>query len=148
MTTYKQVDPQPKLGSSSHGNAFIQDSKVTPAAALTTSDEVVLFELPAGHRLTGLKYRNGDFDTGAALAVNLGYRSTHPNQEVAASANYFLSASAALQAAQAGWVDIPFDPITFQEPVQIVLKPTVSAAGVSGTPSIYAVAEGQIVGVS
>lgn len=147
MTVYKALLGA-VMGSSAYGNALIIDAKATPAAALTTADEVVLMELPAGTRLTGFKYRNGDFDTGAALVVNLGYRSKHPDQTVAPVANYFLSASAALQAAQAGWVDLAFEPITFQEPVQIVLKPTVNAAGVSGTPSIYAIASGSIVGVA
>lgn len=148
MTTFKGYQSSaPKQNSDCGSNGWQDDNQVTPSAALATTDEVILMEIPAGVRLTGLKYRNGDFDTGTTLAVNLGYRSTHIDQQVAAALTYFLSASAALQAAQAGWVDIPFDPITFMEPVQIVLKPTVAATGVSGTPSIYAIAEGRYLGV-
>lgn len=135
------------VGSNAFGNGFNYDATATPTAALTTADAVVLLTLPAGHRLTDLAYRNGDFDTGTTLQFNLGYRSIHPNQAVPAAPTYFLAASAALQAAQASWVDLTFNPITFQEPVQIVLIPTANATGVSGTPSIFVRAKGSIVGV-
>ena len=148
MPTYK--GPQatlPKQASNDCGNAWNDDNKVPITVSLTTADEVILLDVPAGVRLTGLKYRNGDLDTGTALLFNLGYRSVHPDQQVAASPSYFLAASNAGQAAQAGWVDIPFDPITFQEPVQIVLKPTVSAGGLPAATNIWAVGEGRILGV-
>ncbi len=149
MPTYK--GPQStgaKHGSSEAGNAFAADNKVTITANLTTADEVILADIPAGTRLHGLKYRNGDLDTGATLAANLGYRSTHSDPKLAANATYFLAASTALQAAQTGWVDLPFDVITFNEPVQIVLKPTVAGTGLSGTPAINVIVTGQVVGVA
>ncbi len=136
------------LGSSCFGNGFVSDGKATPPAALALGDVIVLGELPAGHRLTGLKYRNGDFDTGTTLTVSLGYRSTHPDQQVAAAPSYFLADSTAFRAAQASWVDLAFEPITFQEPVQLIATVTAAATGVSGTPSINTVASGHIVGVA
>lgn len=149
MTTFKgPQNTAPKQSSNDCGNAWNDDNKVAIAANLTTADEVVLLDVPAGVRLTGLKYRASDFDSGAALVVNIGYRSTHPDQRVAASPSYFLAASAAFQAAQSGFVDIPFDPITFQEPVQIVLKPTASAAGLPAAGFIAVVGEGRILGVA
>lgn len=135
------------MGSSSHGNAAIIDGKATVTANLTTADEVVVLEVPAGFRLQRLRYRNGDLDTAATLLANLGYRSKHPYPNQAANATAFLSASAAFQAAQATWQEIVFEPITFTEPTQIVLKPTANATGLSGTPSIYMMADGSIVGV-
>ena len=147
MTTFRAVQTAPQ-GTSASGNAFGVDGKATITANLTTSDEVVLMDLPAGARLQELLYRNGDLDTGTTLAFNLGYRSTHPNQAVTAAPTYFLSASTAGQAAQASWVPLTFDAITFQEPVQIVLKPTVSATGLSGTPVISVLAKGIVVGVN
>lgn len=149
MPTYK--GPQAagaKHGSSESGNAFAADNKVVINANLTTADDVILMDIPAGTRLHGLKYRNGDLDTGTTLQVNLGYRSTHPEAKLAAAPTYFLAASTALQAAQAGWVDLAFEPITFNEPVQILLKPSANGTGLSGTPAIWAVAEGQVVGVA
>lgn len=148
MTSFKgPQSSQPKQASEDCGNAYIDDNKIPIGANLTTADEVILIEIPAGVRLSSLKYRNSDFDTGTTLAFNLGYRSLHPDQQVAPSASYFLAASTAMQAAQATWVEIPFDAITFNEPVQIVLKPTASATGLPAAGSIWVQAEGKILGV-
>lgn len=149
MTTFKGPQGSRAIHASSEsGNAWADDNRVTPNAALTTNDEVVVMTVPAGTRLTGMRYRNGDFDTGATLAVSIGYRSKHATPLLAASTNYFLNASTALQAAQATWQELVFDEITFNEPVDIVLKPTVSAAGVAGTPTFFAQARGVVVGVT
>jgi len=147
MPTYKAAT-NPQVGSSAYGNVFQSDAKVTPPVALLINDVLILNELPAGTRLTGLRYRNEDFDTATTMTFNLGYRSTHPAQQVAAAPTYFLSASTALRAAQATWVDLAFEPITFQEPVQIVLLVTAAPTGVSGTPALWSIASGSIVGVS
>jgi hypothetical protein len=150
MATLKgPQNSSPRQASSESGNAWQDDNKVAiPAAALATTDDVILLDIPAGVRFTGLKLRASDLDSGATLAVNLGYRSVHPEQKVAANASYFLAASTSFQAAQAGWVDLVFEPITFQEPVQIVLKPTVNAAGSPGAGSIWVIGEGRILGVA
>jgi hypothetical protein len=150
MTTFKgPQNSAPKQASSESGNAWQDDNKVAlPAATLTTADEVIVLDIPAGVRLTGLKVRATDLDTAATLLANLGYRSTHPEKKVADALTYFQAASAAYQAAQAGWVDLVFDPITFQEPVQIVWKPTVSATGSPGAGFIAAIGEGRILGVA
>lgn len=147
MPTYKANQSQP-TGSSSHSNGFNIDGKVTVTANLTTADDVILMEIPAGHRLTGLKIRAGDLDTGATLAANVGFRPVHPYPSVPANPTAFLSASTSFQAAQAGWVDLAFEPMTFQEPVQIVLKPTANGTGIAGTPAIWAVATGAVIGVA
>ncbi|MFY9479171.1 MAG: hypothetical protein WAQ08_16115 [Aquabacterium sp.] len=149
MTVYRgQQAYTPKLSTSSYGNAWNDDNKIDITAALVAADEVILMEIPAGTRLTGLKYRAGDLDSGATLVANLGYRSTHPEQRVAAAPSYFLNASAAFQAAQNGWVDLAFEPITFQENVQIVLKPTAPAVGLPAATAIWAIASGRVVGVA
>lgn len=149
MATTKALIGAALHATAAWGNGFIQDAKALVAAALTTADEVILHEIPAGVRLTGLKIRAEDLDTGTTLVANLGYRSTHPNQAVAAAPSYFLNASASFQAAQAGWVDIVFDPVTFQEPVQIVLKPTANATGqAAGAKAIWSIAHGAVVGVA
>jgi len=147
MPTYK--GPQAaaaKHGSSANGNTLTVDNRVAPSAALALNDVVILADIPAGTRVHGLKYRNGDFDTGTTLETTIGYRSKHADPKLAPSANYFLAASTALRAAQAGWVDVVFEPITFNEPVQIVMNVTAAATGVSGTPAINVIVEGQVVG--
>lgn len=149
MTTYKGPQKSRAIHASDDcGNGWADWNRVTPSAALTTSDKVVLMSIPAGVTLTGIRYRNGDFDTGTTLAVNMGYESKHATPALAANATYFLSASTALQAAQASWVELVFDEITFNEPVDIVLVPSANATGVSGTPTIYMQARGQMVGVA
>lgn len=148
MPSYKgPQNSRARHASSDCGNAWADDNKVAINAALTTADEVVVLDVPAGTRLHGLKLRAGDLDTGAALLVNLGYRSKHAEPQMAASANYFLSASASFQAAQAGWVDLAFEPVVFQEPAQIVLTVGTGAAGQSGTQNVWVIGEGQVVGV-
>lgn len=149
MTQYTgPQNARAKQASSECGNAWSDHNKVTVSAALTTSDEVVLMVVPAGVDLSRLEYRAGDLDTGTpALAVNVGYRSLHPDQQVAADATYFLSASTAFQSAQASWVNLAFEPKLFNEPVAIVLKPTVGAAALGAAASIWVRADGQIRGV-
>jgi hypothetical protein len=145
--TYKGTQVSRAIhATSASGNSWSDDSNVTPTAALATTDQCVVMTIPAGVRLHRLRYRNGDFDTGTSLAVNLGYRSKHATPQLAANLTYFLSAATTLQAAQASWVEIVFPEITFPEPVDIVLTPSTGAAGVSGTPTIYFQASGNVVG--
>lgn len=145
--TYKGTQPQRSIhATSASGNTWSDSSSVTPTAALATTDKCVVMNIPAGVTLDRLRYRNGDFDTGTTLAVNLGYQSRHSTPQLAAVLNAFLAASTALQAAVTSWVELTFDPITFNEPVSLILTPTVAATGVSGTPTFYLQASGQVVG--
>lgn len=137
-----------KHASSESGNSWQDHNKVTVTAALTTSDEVVLMVVPAGVDLSRLQYRAGDLDTGTpSLAVNIGYRSLHPDGAEAADPTYFANASTAFQAAQASWVDMAFEPKLFKEPVAIVLKPSAGANALGASASIWVRADGAIRGV-
>lgn len=148
MPSYKgPQNSRARHASADCGNAWVDDNKVAIAAALTTADEVVVLDVPAGTRLHGLKVRAGDLDTGTTLSVNLGYRSKHAEPQMATNATYFLSASASFQAAQSGWVDLVFEPVVFQEPAQIVLTVAAGATGQSGAQTVWAIGEGQVVGV-
>ena len=149
MPQYNAVTQVPATSTNACGNATAVDTKATITANLTTADEVILGTLPAGFRLQQFLYRATDLDTAATLVANLGYRSVHPDQTVPAAPTFFLSASAAFQAAQNGWVNLPFEPITFQEPVQIVLKPTVNATGLpGGAGTIWSLFEGVVAGIN
>ena len=66
----------------------------------------------------------------------------------ATSAAAFGSALTTLQAATTAWQERVFEPIKFDEPVQIVITVTAAATGVSGTPSAYAQATGVMVGIT
>lgn len=128
------------------GNAWTDDTKVTITANLVTTDAVQLLYIPAGVKLTSLRYRSGDCDTGTTLAVNLGYRSMHATPLLTAAPSYFMAAATVFQAAVAGWTELVFEPVTFSEPVVIELVPTTNATGLSGTPSIWMEAMGAVVG--
>lgn len=149
MPTYKGAQSaRAKQASNDCGNAWHDHNKVDVTAALTTADEVVLMEVPAGVDLTRLQWRAGDLDTGTGtLTVNIGYRSLHPDAQEAAAPTYFASASAAFAAAQAGWVDAVFEAKRFQEPVAIVMRPAANANALAATASVWARADGVIRGV-
>lgn len=147
MTTFKAAQAA-TIGSSAYGTAVNLHGKATVTANLTTDDEVIALEIPAGTRLDRLRYRNEDLDTGTTLAANFGHRSKHPYPAQAANATAFLSASTALRAAQAGWQEIVFEPIVFNEPTQLVFKPTANGTGISGTPAIHVDAACSVLGVA
>lgn len=148
MATYKGAQSsRPKQASNDCGNTWHDANEVVVNANLTTADEVVLMEVPAGVELTQLQLRAGDLDTGTTLTMNIGYRSLHPDANETAAPTYFGSALTAFQAAQASWVDYVFTPKRFSEPVAIVAKPAANGTGLSGTPSIFTRATGVIRGV-
>ena len=133
---------------SASGNAWNDVNKVTPAAALTTSDVAVWLEVPAGVELTRLRYRAGDFDTATTLTMNIGYRTKLPGGS-ATNLTYFASASTAFQASTlASWQELVFEPVKFDEPVEIVAIPAASATGVSGTPSMHVQGFGIVRGIN
>lgn len=148
MATYKGAQSsRAKQASNDCGNAFHDANEVVVTANLTTADEIVLMEIPAGVELTQLQLRAGDLDTGTTLTMNIGYRSLHPDQNEAAALTYFGSALTSFQAAQASWVDYVFAPKRFSEPVAIVARPAANGTGISGTPLIFTRATGVIRGV-
>jgi hypothetical protein len=147
MPTYRGTQsPRPKHESSESGNAWADTNKLTITANLTTADAVVLMEVPSGTRLTKMRYRSGDLDTGTTLTANIGYRSKHAQPNLAAAPTYFAAALTAFQAAVATWTDLVFEDIVFNEPVEIVLVPAANGTGISGQPNIWIQADGHVVG--
>lgn len=147
MPTYRGTQATRKQQATSEcGNAWIDSNVITPPAALTTADPVVAMEIPAGVRLETLRFRNGDFDTGTTLTVNVGYRTQLPGG-AATALTYFGSALTTLQAATTAWQELVFPSLKFEEPVEIVFIPAANATGVSGTPSLFVQATGQVVGI-
>lgn len=148
MPTYISNQPgRPPTASTMEVGAWIDSCKATPTAALALNDVVVLMDVPAGVRLETLRFYGGDFDTGTTLQFSLGYRTKLPGG-TATSAAAFGSALTTLQAATTAWQERVFEPIKFDEPVQIVITVTAAATGVSGTPSVYAQATGAMVGLT
>lgn len=148
MAVYKGTQDGRAVHATSYaGNAWSDTNKITPTT-LALNDEVVVMFVPAGVKLTKLRYRLGDLDTGTTLAYKVGYRSKHADPDVASVLDYFGSGLTAGQSAVATWTDYVFDDITFQEPVEIVLTVTTATTGISGTPSLYYQADGVVVGVT
>ncbi len=126
---------------------WMDSGKVTPSAALALADVVVLLDVPAGVRLETLRFYNGDMDTGTTLQISLGYRTKLPGGS-ATALTAFGSALTTLQAATTSWQERVFEPVKFDEPVQIVATVTAAATGVSGTPAINVQATGVMLGIS
>ena len=128
------------------GNAWADANKITPNAALTVGDVIVLEDVPAGVLLTSLEHFNGDFDTGTTLAYNIGYRTKLPGG-TQTNLTAFATGATALRAAVTAYAGLTFEPVKFNEPVEIVMTVTAAAAGVSGTPSVNVRAGGLVVGI-
>lgn len=133
----------PRASTNECGNAWAEINKIA-VPVLATTDEVVVLEVPAGILLTDLEIRNTDLDTGTTLTGTLGYRSTKAVPALAASPSYFSAAFTQLQGA-AGSTGLAFEPIKFDEPVQIVFDPS-GASTTAGT--VWVKARGIVVGVS
>lgn len=148
MATYVSNQPSRAPAASTGVTGPWMDScKVTPSAALALNDVVVLMDVPAGVRIETLRFYGGDFDTGTTLTTDIGYRTKLPGG-TATDTDYFANAATTLRAATTAWQELVFEPVKFDEPVQIVIVVDAAATGVSGTPSIYAQATGVFVGVT
>lgn len=126
---------------------WIDSNKVTPSAALALLDIVVLLDVPAGVQLETLRFYGGDFDTGTTLTHDIGYRTKLPGGS-ATSMEFFANDTTTLRAATTAWQELVFEPVKFDEPVEIVMRVSAAATGVSGTPSVYAQATGAFVGLT
>lgn len=148
MPTYTGTQKgRPQAGTTPYGNAWMDSNKVTPSAALALADVVVALDVPAGTRLETLRFYGGDFDTATTLTTNIGYRTKLPGG-TATNATAFASAATTLRAATTAWQELVFEPIKFDEPVEIIFTVAAAATGVSGTPSLYVQATGTVVGIS
>ena len=148
MATYVSNQPsRPPVNSTGVNGPWMDSCKATPSAALALNDVVVLMDVPAGVRLETFRFYNGDLDTSTTLAVKIGYRTKLPNG-TATDDDAFGSALTTLQAATTSWQERVFEPIKFNEPVQLIVTVTTAATGVSGTPSIFAQATGVMEGIT
>lgn len=146
MATYKGLQSsRAKISAQPYGNRWGDSNKVTPSAVLVAADVIVLMEIPAGVRLETFRFYNGDFDTGTSVVYDIGYR-TKMVDGTQTDLDYFADDATALRAATTSWQELVFEPVLFNEPVEIVLIPSVAPAGTSGTPSIHVQATGGMVG--
>lgn len=146
MATYKGLQSsRAKISAQPYGNRWGDSNKVTPSAALTTSDVVVLMDIPAGVRLETFRFYNEDFDTATTLVTDIGYRTKLPDGTMT-DLDYIANDITTLRAATTSWQELVFEPVMFNEPVEIVLIASVAPTGTTGTPSIFVQATGGMVG--
>ncbi len=147
MATYTGVQNGRPTFATSDCGVWMDSNKVTPSAALALADVIVAMDVPAGTRLETLRYYGGDFDSGTTLTTNIGYRTKLPGG-TATALTYFASAATTLRAATTAWQELVFEPIKFDEPVQIVFVVAAAATGVAGTPSVSVQATGVLEGIT
>lgn len=111
-----------------------------PAAA-DTLDMLI----PAGFELCELFSINDDADSGAALLYSVGYRPVNPADGPVAVTDYFAAAGQTAFRA-AGRVDYTFKPIRFERDVYLSILIGTAAAGLTGSPEIHFVAQGNMNG--
>ena len=146
MATYKGLQSsRAKISAQPYGNRWGDSNKVTLSAALATTDVIVLMDVPAGVRLETLRFYNEDMDTGASVVYDIGYR-TKMVDGTQTDLDYFSNDATTLQAATTSWQELVFEPVMFNEPVEIVLIASVAPAGQSGSKSIFVQATGGMVG--
>ena len=126
------------------GNTATEVDTVTPAIALATGDTVDLLRIAGGTKLVTLHQFGGDFDVGAALTYNVGYRPVEPAIGPAANLTAFGTGLTTFQSAVANTAptQLGVTPIDFNADVFIVMTVTAGAGGVTGTPSITTLSRG------
>lgn len=125
-----QASTPPRSSTNECGNAYA-DVNTIAVPVLAATDEVVLATVPAGVLLTHMAVRNTDLDTGATLTGTVGFRPRKANSSITADPSYFSAAFAQFQAA-AGFTEMNFIPVKFNEPVDIVFDPS-GAGTTAGT---------------
>lgn len=141
------------------GRAFIDNGGagtreigiLTPTVLLPINEVLQLVRVAGGTKLCELLVWNGDMDTGATLQFSLGYRKCNTAGTLTDNDTFFAAAGQTTwQAAVLGSAPTryAFVPITFSEDVFITAVVGAASSGISGTPSITAMASGIAVGVS
>lgn len=149
MATYTGAQKARPTFATADCGPWADDNAVTVTANLTTADAIVAMDVPAGVRLHTLRYRAGDLDTGGipSLTMNIGYRTKLPGGSQT-NLTYFGAALTGFQAAQASWVEAVFNPIKFDEPVEIVLTPAANGAALGTAAVANFLATGVLYGVT
>ena len=127
------------------GNTVTEVDISTVGIALQIGDTIDLVRVAGGTKLFSLETFNGDLDTGTTLQFKLGYRKVDGGGVLTDDDDYFAAAgattwqAAVLGSARTRWAFVPID---FNEDVFITATVTAAATGISGTPTITAIAQG------
>ena len=155
-TNYQPNNISDALRSSDRGNASIHVGSATTTAALATTDKVRPCRVPAGTKVHRVVVKHPDLDTGANLAVNIGFShidgSAATTGETAAATAVSLTPATIVAAAATTWQGAAtttyeiFPPFLVERDSYLEAVPTV--AGATNTGTVHAKVEGEAIGVA
>lgn len=138
-TNYQPQDSAP-LFSGDDGNRVVFSDSAVIAANLATTDKVRPVKIPAGTRVDRVVIKNPDLDSGANLAVNIGF--SYQDGSSGPSATALASAATTWQAAATTTYEL-FPPVTLEKDAYLEVVPTVGGVG---TGTVYGKVEGENLG--
>lgn len=128
--------------SCNYGNRVVFADSAVTTAALATTDKVRLVRIPGGTLVDRVVIKNPDLDTGANLAVNIGFVNVDGSSGESATA--VASAATTWQAAATTTYEL-FPPVLLEQDCYLECVPTV--AGAVNTGTIYGKVEGEAKGI-
>lgn len=137
---YQPQSNSPLFGGGGYGNQVVFADSAIVTANLATTDKVRLAKIPAGTLVGRVVIKNPDLDSGATLAVNIGFSNVDGTSGPSATA--VASAATTWQAAATTTYEL-FPPVLLSKDAYLECVPT--AAGV-GTGTIYGKVEGEALG--
>lgn len=136
-TNYQPAGSSPPFSGADGGNRVVHNDSSVVTANLATTDKVRLARIPAGTKVDRVVIKNPDLDSGANLAVNIGF--AHIDGSSGASATAVASAATTWQAAATTTYEL-FPPVELAKDAYLEAVPTV---GGTGTGTIYGKVEGE-----
>lgn len=131
----------PLIGSGDCGNAMFFHGSAVVGANLTTSDKVRPCRVAGGTKVHRVVIKNPDLDSGANLAVNIGFANIDGTSGPSATA--VASAATTWQAAATTTYEL-FPPVLLDKDAYLECVPTVGGVG---TGTVYGKVEGEAIGM-
>ncbi len=123
------------------GNAMVFQDNAVISANLTTSDKVRLCRVAGGTRVHRVVVKNPDLDSGANLAINIGFANIDGSSGPSATA--VASAVTTWQGAATTTYEL-FPPVLLTQDAWLEVVPTVGGVG---TGTVYGKVEGEAIGI-
>ena len=131
----------PLQSSGDCGNAAVFHGDAVVSANLTTADKVRPCRIAGGTQVHRVVVKNPDLDSGANLAVNIGFSNIDGSSGPSATA--VASAATTWQGAATTTYEL-FPPVLLSADAYLEVVPTVGGVG---TGTVYAKVEGEAIGV-
>lgn len=142
MSNYNPSNISDPLQSSGDGgNRSVHTGSAAVAANLTTADKVRPCRVAGGTKVDRVVIKNPDLDSGATLAVNIGFANIDGSSGPSATA--VAAAATTWQGAATTTYEL-FPPVLLEKDAYLEIVPTVGGVG---TGTVYAKVEGEAIGV-